>query len=82
MEKKKNSSKPADARIVQAVRKLKSSKIVDQIVEVRKNQEETKQLQNIPSNKIILNNNTTNEQKTKKALTPINQPNKIGRIFE
>ena len=76
MEKKINSSKPADARIVQAVRKLKSSKIVDQIVEVRKNQEETKQLQNIPSNKIILNNNTTNEQKTKKALTPINQPNK------
>ena len=76
MEKKINSSKPADARIVQAVRKLKSSKIMDQIVEVRKNQEETKQLQNIPSNKIILNNNTTNEQKTKKALTPINQPNK------
>ena len=35
--------KPADACMVQALRKLKSSKINDQTVEVRKNQEEIKQ---------------------------------------
>ena len=46
MEKQLNTIKPADARIVQAVRKLKSSKIVDQI-EVCKNLDETKQSKNV-----------------------------------
>ena len=74
MEKKINSGKPADARIVQAVRKLKSSKIIEQKVEIRKNQEDTKQSKNI-LNKPVLITNTINEQKTK-ALTPITQKNK------
>ena len=74
MEKNINSGKPADARIVQAVRKLKSSKIIEQKVEIRKNQEDTKQSKNI-LNKPVLITNTINEQKTK-ALTPITQKNK------
>ena len=72
MDKKISQVKPADARIVQAVRKLKSSKIVDQSIEVRKNQEDIKQSQNKP----ISINSTINQQKTKKALTPITQQNK------
>ena len=72
MDKKISQVKPADARIVQAVRKLKSSKIVDQSIEVRKNQEDIKQSQNKP----ISINNIINQQKTKKALTPITQQNK------
>ena len=72
MDKKINSGKPADARIVQAVRKLKSSKIVDENIEVQKNQENIKQSQTKP----ISINNKINEQKTKKALTPITQQNK------
>ena len=72
MDKKISQVKPADARIVQAVRKLKSSKIVDQSIEVRKNQEDIKQSQN----KSISINNTISQQKTKKALTPITQQNK------
>ena len=72
MDKKISQVKPADARIVQAVRKLKSSKIVDQSIEVRKNQEDIKQSQNKP----ISINNTINQQKAKKALTPITQQNK------
>jgi hypothetical protein len=75
MDNKSKSIKPADARIVQAVRKLKSSKVVDQTIEVRKNQEDIKGTKNISSKQIIINN-TTNEQKTKKALTPINQKDK------
>ncbi len=74
MEKNINSGKLADARIVQAVRKLKSSKIIEQKVEIRKNQEDTKQSKNI-LNKPVLITNTINEQKTK-ALTPITQKNK------
>ena len=72
MDKNISQVKPADARIVQAVRKLKSSKIVDQSIEVRKNQEDIKQSQN----KSISINNTISQQKTKKALTPITQQNK------
>ena len=72
MDKKISQVKPADARIVQAVRKLKSSKIVDQSIEVRKNQEDIRQSQNKP----ISINSTINQQKTKKALTPITQQNK------
>ena len=72
MDKKINSGKPADARIVQAVRKLKSSKIVDENIEVQKNQENIKQSQTKP----ISINNKISEQKTKKALTPITQQNK------
>ena len=72
MDKNISQVKPADARIVQAVRKLKSSKIVDQSIEVRKNQEDIKQSQNKP----ISINNTINQQKAKKALTPITQQNK------
>ena len=68
--------KPADARIVQAVRKLKSSK-GDQTIEVRKNQENIKGTKNISSKPIIIND-STNEPKGKKALTPINQQNKIN----
>ena len=72
MDKKINSGKPADARIVQAVRKLKSSKIIDENIEVQKNQENIKQSQTKP----ISINNKISEQKTKKALTPITQQNK------
>ena len=68
--------KPADARIVRAVRKLKSSK-EDQTIEVRKNQEDIKRTKNISSKPIIIND-STNEPKGKKALTPINQQNKIN----
>ena len=68
--------KPADARIVRAVRKLKSSK-EDQTIEVRKNQEDIKRTKNISSKPIIIND-STNEPKGKKALTPISQPNKIN----
>ena len=70
--------KPADARIVQAVRKLKSSKINDQIVEVRKNQEEIKKSQNISNKPVKLINASNGEQQTKKAFTPINQIVKIN----
>ena len=70
--------KPADARIVQAVRKLKSSKINDQMVEVRKNQEEIKKSQNISNKPVKLINASNGEQQTKKAFTPINQIVKIN----
>ena len=70
--------KPADARIVQAVRKLKSSKINDQIVEVRKNQEEIKQSQSISTKPSTIVNTANGKQLTKKALTPINQIVKIN----
>ena len=70
--------KPADARIVQAVRKLKSSKINDQMVEVRKNQEEIKKSQNISNKPVKLINASNEEQLTKKAFTPINQIVKIN----
>ena len=70
--------KPADARIVQAVRKLKSSKINDQIVEVRKNQEEIKQSQSISTKPSTIVNTAKGKQLTKKALTPINQIVKIN----
>ena len=70
--------KPADARIVQAVRKLKSSKINDQIVEVRKNQEEIKQSQNISTKPATIINTSNGKQLAKKALTPINQIVKIN----
>ena len=76
MDKKIKSVKPADARIVQAVRKLKSSKIVDQGIEVRKNQEEIKQ----PQSKPITINHSINEQTTKKSLTPITQQTKKNNI--
>ncbi len=75
MDSQTNSVKPADARIVQAVRKLKSSKIVDQAVEVRKNQEDIKQSKHLTTKPIKINN-TNIEQPTKKALTPITQQNK------
>ena len=78
MEKQSNSLKPADARIVQAVRKLKSSKDVDQS-EVRKNQEEIKQSKNIIANKPqTLDNTIINLKKAKKALTPITQNTKTN----
>jgi hypothetical protein len=73
MENKIKLTKPADARIVQAVRKLKSSKVVDQTVEIGKNQDE-KDIQN--SIKI----EETKPKKTlKKTLTPINQLNFIDK---
>ena len=80
MENKANSVKPADARIVQAVRKLKSSKMVDPGTEVHKNQEDIKQSKNISTKQIMINNtnNTISDQKSKKALTPITQQNKIN----
>ena len=79
MDNKINIVKPADARIVQAVRKLKSSKIVDPGAEIHKNQEDIKQSKNISTKQIMINNtnNTISEQKSKKALTPITQQNKI-----
>ncbi len=78
MEKQSNSLRPADARIVQAVRKLKSSKDVDQS-EVRKNQEEIKQSKNIIANKPqTLDNTIINLKKAKKALTPITQNTKTN----
>ena len=78
MEKQLNTIKPADARIVQAVRKLKSSKDVDQS-EVRKNQEEIKQSKNIIANKPqTLDNTIINLKKAKKALTPITQNTKTN----
>ena len=80
MENKNNSIKPADARIVQAVRKLKSSKKVDPGTEVYKNQDDIKHSKNISTKQIMINNtnNTISEQKSKKALTPITQQNKIN----
>ena len=76
MEKQLNTIKPADARIVQAVRKLKSSKIVDQI-EVCKNLEEIKQSKN--NIKPVNIDETLNKQKkAKKALTPITQATKTN----
>jgi len=73
MENKIKLTKPADARIVQAVRKLKSSKVVEQTVEIRKNQDE----------KDILNSINIEESKPhktlKKTLTPINQLNFIDK---
>jgi hypothetical protein len=73
MENKIKLTKPADARIVQAVRKLKSSKVVEQHVEIRKNQDE----------KDIQNSINIEEQKSKKilkkTLTPINQLNYIEK---
>jgi hypothetical protein len=77
MEKQSNSIKPADARIVQAVRKLKSSKIVDQI-EVHKNQEEIKQSGNITAEPEGINDIINSQKKAKKALTPITQSTKTN----
>ena len=77
MEKQLNTLKPADARIVQAVRKLKSSKIVDQI-EVRKNQEEIKQSGNITAEPEGINDIINSQKKAKKALTPITQSTKAN----
>ena len=77
MEKQSNSIKPADARIVQAVRKLKSSKIVDQI-EVNKNQEEIKQSGNITAEQEGINDIINSQKKAKKALTPITQSTKTN----
>lgn len=78
MENKNNNIKLADARIVQAVRKLKSSKEVDQPIEVRKNQDEKeiKQSKNLSNKKVINNNNSVinkSPSNMKKVLTPINQ---------
>ena len=73
MENKIKLTKPADARIVQAVRKLKSSKVVEQTVEIRKNQDE-KDIQN------SINIEESKPKKTlKKTLTPINQLNFIDK---
>ena len=73
MENKVKLTKPADARIVQAVRKLKSSKVVEQTVEIRKNQDE-KDIQN------SINIVESKPKKTlKKTLTPINQLNFIDK---
>ena len=77
MEKKLNTLKPADARIVQAVRKLKSSKIVDQI-EVRKNQEEIKQSNNNITKAATIDDTLSKQKKLKKALTPISQTTKTN----
>ena len=77
MEKQSNSIKPADARIVQAVRKLKSSKIVDQI-EVHKNQEEIKPSGNITAEPEGINDIINSQKKAKKALTPITQSTKTN----
>jgi hypothetical protein len=77
MEKQSNSIKPADARIVQAVRKLKSSKIVDQI-EVHKNEEEIKQSGNITAEPEGINDIINSQKKAKKALTPITQSTKAN----
>ena len=73
------SSKPADARIVQAVRKLKSSKMIEQAIEVQKNQEELKQTKDNKNNPIMINQKI-NDQKSKKSLTPITQQNKNGNM--
>jgi len=72
MEKKTKLIKPADARIVQAVRKLKSSKVSEQNGEVRKNQEDVKQTRNISSKKITINS-TTNDENSNKSSTPLSQ---------
>jgi hypothetical protein len=73
MELKENiSTKPADARIVQAVRKLKSSKLVEQKMEVRKNQEDITQLNDTSNMHIIINsNNSNNNISQKKTVTPL-----------
>ncbi len=76
MEKQLNTIKPADARIVQAVRKLKSSKIVDQI-EVCKNLDETKQSKNVIK-PVNIDETLNKQKKAKKALTPITQATKTN----
>ena len=85
MELKDNiSTKPADARIVQAVRKLKSSKLVEQKMEVRKNQEDITQLNDTSNMHIIINsNNSNNNISQKKTVTPlqINQKQKTFSIL-
>lgn len=60
----KDSVKPADARVVAAVRKLKSNKMIDSS-EVRKNQDESKSSRNITNDKTII------DCSIKKTLTPV-----------
>ena len=59
--------KPADARIVQAVRRLKSTRQKDNIIEVQKNQEEIKHPSKINSKLGYINNNNQ-EKKSRISL--------------
>ena len=59
----------ADARIVQAVRRLKSTRQKENLVEVRKNQEEQKNQKLILRKSININNNNQENNSNKNAST-------------
>ena len=61
MENKSIERKSADARVVQAVRRLKSTRQKDNLMEVRKNQEDIKRPTMIKNNPIYINNNNQGE---------------------
>ena len=71
MENKSIERKSADARVVQAVRRLKSTRQKDNLMEVRKNQEDIKRPTMIKNNPIYINNN--NQDKTKQNSSTILQ---------
>ena len=57
MENTTDEKKSADSRIVKAVRRLKSTRVKDNLIEVRKNQEDIKRPSLIKNNHIYINNN-------------------------
>ena len=65
----KNRKPSADARIVQAVRRLKSTRHKENLIEVRKNQEEIKKIKHITNKPIYINiNNQENIPKKNSSI--------------
>ena len=65
----KNRKPSADARIVQAVRRLKSTRHKENLIEVRKNQEEIKNIKHITNKPIYINiNNQENIPKKNSSI--------------
>ena len=65
----KNRKPSADARIVQAVRRLKSTRHKENLIEVRKNQEEIKNIRHITNKPIYINiNNQENIPKKNSSI--------------
>ena len=81
MENKSTIKKSADARVVQAVRRLKSTRPKDDNMEVRKNQEDVKHPTIIKGKPGYINNNNQGQnQKNSSNLTLINPLNKKTMI--
>lgn len=81
MENKSTIKKSADARVVQAVRRLKSTRQKDDNMEVRKNQEDVKHPTIIKGKPGYINNNNQGQnQKNSSNLTLINPLNKKTMI--